>query len=48
MANDRSIVATGAYLAKIFATIRYKDKVLWKSDSGKNAAQIWGVKRNLK
>ena len=48
MANDRSIVATGAYLAKIFATIRYKDKILWKSDSGKNAAQIWGVKRNSK
>ena len=43
MANDRSVVATGAYLAKIFVTIRYKDKTLWKSDI--NTAQIWGVKR---
>lgn len=46
MSNDRSVVSTGAYLAKIFVAIRYKDKTLWKSDIGKNAAQIWGVKRN--
>lgn len=46
MANDRSAVATGAYLAKIFVQVRYKDKTLWKSDIDKNSAQIWGIKRN--
>jgi len=46
MSNDRSLVATGAYLAKIFVQVRYKDKTLWKNDADKNSAQIWGIKRN--
>lgn len=46
MANDRRVVGTGTYLAKIQASVRYGGQILWQSGSGKDTVKTWGVKRS--
>ncbi|MFA6836799.1 MAG: hypothetical protein WCR04_10415 [Fibrobacteraceae bacterium] len=45
MSNDRRIVGTGAYIAKIFAGITYNNTTIWRNDNETNAVQVWGVHR---
>ena len=45
LASNRRKAATGAYLIKYSSSIRHQDKILWRSDNGKNSSAVWGIKR---